>query len=117
MRLPTTRHEDERRVLTEYISDIPFRRAKVIEAKGKCTVGNHWHRDNDSVFYVLRGKANYELKPALSSQARTSRGWLFEGDCLFVPRGMIHTFILLPETIMLEAATEKYDPKDEIPAA
>lgn len=114
MRLPVTRHEDDRRVLTEYISDIPFRRAKVIESKGKVVVGNHWHKNNDSVFYVLKGKANYSLKSAHSSTARESRGWLFDNECLFVPRGMIHTFTLYPNTTMLETATEKYDPQDEI---
>lgn len=114
MRLPTIRHEDDRRILTEYISNIPFKRAKVIESKGKVTVGNHYHKNNDSVFYMLRGKCSYTLKSAHSTVARISRGWLFEGDCLFVPRGIIHTFNLLPETIMLEAATEPYDKEDEI---
>lgn len=114
MRLPVTRHEDERRILTEYISDIPFKRAKVIESKDKVTVGNHYHKNNDSVFYVLKGKCNYHLKSAHSTTAKESRGWLFEGDCLFVSRGIIHTFNLLPETIMLETATEPYDKKDEI---
>lgn len=114
MRLPVTRHEDDRRVLTEYISNIPFKRAKVIESKGKVTLGKHYHKNNDSVFFVLKGKTSYHLKSAHSSTAKESRGWLFEGECLFVPRGIIHTFNLLPSTIMLESATEPYDKEDEI---
>ncbi len=117
MRLPVKRHEDERRILTEYVSDIPFKRAKVIEVKSKTILGNHWHQNNDSVFYILKGKGNYTLKSAQSSTLRTQRGWLFEGECLFVPRGMIHTFELLAGTIMLETATEPYDEKDEIQVA
>ena len=52
MRLHPIRHEDDRRILTEYISDIPFKRAKVIETKGKVTLGKHYHNNNDSVFYM-----------------------------------------------------------------
>jgi len=114
MRLHPIRHEDDRRILTEYISDIAFRRAKVIETKGKVTLGKHYHNNSDSVFYILRGKGVYILKRANDSRAPTSRSWLFEGDCIYVPRGLIHTFELYPGTIMLETASEPFDKNDEI---
>lgn len=114
MKLQPTRHEDDRRILTEYISGIPFKRAKVIETKKKCILGKHYHNESDSVFYVLKGKCNYILKSAHSSTARVKRDWLFEGECLFVARGIAHTFELYPDTILLETASEIYDPKDEI---
>ena len=114
MKLQPIIHEDERRVLTEYVSDIPFRRAKVLQTKGNVTLGKHYHENNDSVFYMLKGKGNYTLKSAHDSKAKVSRGWMFEGDCLFVPRGVIHTFEILSDSIMLECATLPYDAKDEI---
>ena len=114
MKLQPIRHEDDRRVLTEYISDIPFRRAKVLEVKKKCVLGRHYHNDNDSVFYVLKGKGVVELQSAHSRQAHIKRDWMFEGDCLFVARGIIHTFTLYPGTIMLECATLPFNEKDEI---
>ena len=116
MKLPVTKHEDDRRTLTEYISNIPFKRAKIIESKGAVTVGNHYHNNNDSVFYILKGKCAYTLKEA-NSNSPSIRDWMFEGDCLFVPRGMIHKFELLPNTIMLETASEPYEESDEIPAS
>lgn len=115
MNLPTTRHEDERRVLTEYIKDIPFRRAKVLETKKKCVLGNHYHLNSDSVFYVLKGKCSYTLKSRHPRKGMT-RGWLFEGECIFVSRGVIHTFTVWPDTIILEAASEPFDKNDEIQA-
>ncbi len=113
MRLPVIKHDDERRTLTEYISDIPFKRAKIIESKGAVTVGNHYHNHNDSVFYLFKGKAKYLLK---FTDGGLDDDWLFEGDCLFVPRYVIHKFELTPNTIMLETASEPYDPQDEIQA-
>lgn len=114
MKLHPIRHEDHRRVLTEYISDIPFKRAKVIQSKGRVTVGNHYHENNDSVFYLLKGKALMVLKDTAIRGKLLKREWMFEGDCQFVPRGVIHTFTLLEGTIMLETASEPYDAKDEI---
>lgn len=115
MNLPVIKHEDERRVLTEWLSDIPVKRCKVIEAKGKVTLGNHYHNKNDSVFFVFRGKAQWTTRSTRSRTAPVHRGWLHEGESLFVPRGMIHTFVAYPGTVMFEAATETYDPTDEIP--
>lgn len=114
MNLPTIRHEDDRRVLTEYISNIPFKRAKVIETKRKCVLGKHYHNNNDSVFYMLKGKGICTLKSIRRADAPIKRQWLFEGDCIFVPREIIHRFELFPDTILLETASEPFDPNDEI---
>lgn len=115
MNLPTTRHEDNRRVLTEYVHDIPFRRAKVLEVKERSVLGKHYHLNNDSVFYVVKGKASYDLK-SRRPNSKPEHGWLYDGDCIFVPRGIIHTFEVWPNTIMLECASEPFDPNDEIQA-
>lgn len=112
MRINTNKHEDERRVMTEWISNTPFKRCKVLETKTKCFLGKHYHNNSDSMFYMLRGKGIVVLKP--SNEARFSRDWMFEGDCIFVPRGIIHTFELFPNTILLEASSEPYDKQDEI---
>lgn len=112
MRTQPVKHEDDRRVLTEYISDMPFRRAKVIKIKKKCVLGQHYHKKSDSVFYILQGKGSYKLQPV--GTKKITHDWLFEGECLFVPKDVIHTFELYEGTIMLEAASEPYDKEDEI---
>jgi mannose-6-phosphate isomerase-like protein (cupin superfamily) len=112
MRIPVYKHEDERRILIEWNKDIPIKRCKVIQTKDKCILGKHYHNDSDNIFYMLKGKGSYTLRSTISS--RVERNWLFEGDCLFVPRGVVHTFELLADTIMLEAASEPYNKDDEI---
>jgi mannose-6-phosphate isomerase-like protein (cupin superfamily) len=107
------KHEDDRRVLTEWIKDIPFKRAKIIEMKKKEVLGNHYHLKSDSVFYIHKGRGKYILR-SIEPNSRNVTGWLFEGDCIFVPKGVIHTFTLLAGTIMLEAASEPYEKEDEI---
>ncbi len=114
MILPVVTHEDKRRRLIEYISDIPFKRAKVIKVKGeKCILGKHYHNNNDSVFYMLSGKASYVLKPNRPN-AKIEQGWIFDEECIFVPRGVVHTFTVYPHSILLEAASEPFNKEDEI---
>lgn len=113
MKLPVIKHEDERRTLTEWISDIPIKRCKIIEVKGKVILGNHYHHNSDSVFYMMRGKGVVTLRLP-KKDARIKRDWLCEGEGMFVPRGIVHTFELLKGSIMLEAASEPYDSNDEI---
>jgi len=114
MNLRPITHEDRRRRLIEYISDIPFKRAKVIKVKNeKCVLGKHYHLKSDSVFYMLTGKAMYTLK-SNRKDSRLERGWLFEEECIFVPKNVVHTFTVYPNSILLEAASEPYDKADEI---
>src|ERR1035437_2037969 len=111
MKLKPTKHEDERRVLIEYISGVPFKRAKILQTKMDCLLGKHYHKENDSGFYLFKGKGSYLLKPLDGIQ---ESGIFEEGDCLFVPRGVIHTFDLKAGSIMLDTASEILNLKDEI---
>lgn len=112
MNYPTVRHEDNRRTLIEWIKDLPIKCIKTIYVKEKIGLGNHYHLKKDEVFFLAKGKGTYMLTTANSYK----REWIFEGDCVFVPRGTIHTFLLYPDSILLEAATEPYEPSDEIRA-
>lgn len=112
MEHPTIRHEDNRRVLVEWVKDLPIRCIKTIFVKDDSPLGNHYHLKKDEVFYLLKGKGTV----ILTTKTNQTRQWMFEGECIFVPRGTIHTFNLFPDSILLEAATEPYDPVDEIRA-
>lgn len=113
---PVVTHEDKRRRLIEWISDTPVRRCKVIKVKDKkCFLGNHYHEKSDSIFYMLSGKAIFTTQ-LIKGSKRIERGWLFDEDCLFVPKGVAHKFEIFPNSILLEAASEPYDKGDEIPA-
>lgn len=116
MRKPVITHEDRRRRLIEYISDTPFKRAKVIKVKDeKCFLGQHYHTKSDSIFYVLTGKVTF-VTQSIRKGARINRGWLFEEECLFVPKEVIHRFTAYPGTILLEVCSEPFDKNDEIKA-
>ena len=114
MKLQTYRHEDKRRTLIEWIKDIPVRSIKTIYVKEKLPLGVHYHKNKDEVFYLQQGKGIMYLKSAHDSQAKMSREWIFEGECIYVPRGTIHVFELFPGSILLEAATEPFNEHDEI---
>lgn len=110
---PVHRHEDERRILIEWISNFPVKCCKLIEIKSRSILGKHYHLKKDSVFYIYKGKCQYDLKE-MKRNGMVKRGWLFEGESLSVPRNFVHTFDVFPGTIMLEAVTEPYDKEDEI---
>ncbi len=112
MTLPVTIHDDRRRTLVEWINDFPVKCVKTIYVKEKSDLGNHWHAKKDEVFFVAKGKGLCILTTDISQ----TREWLYEGDCVFVGRGTIHTFTMYPDSILLEAATEPYEPSDEIRA-
>lgn len=114
MRLQTYRHEDKRRTLTEWVKDIPIRCVKTIHVKEKIPLGRHYHDNKDEIFYLLKGRGRMFLKSAHKHDALLHKSWVFEGDCIYVQRGTIHVFELLPDSILLEAATESYNEKDEI---
>ncbi len=111
MKLKVIKHEDQRRILTEYISGVSFKRAKVIEVKEKIALGKHYHKESDSVFYLFKGSGWYYLKPLKGDAVENV---FFEGECLFVPKNVVHTFILEKGSIMLETASEIYNQNDEI---
>lgn len=114
MNQKVNKHEDKRRTLHEWIENTPVKCVKTIYVKERMPLGNHYHLKKDEIFYLAKGKGFYVLTNR--STKSYFREWMFEGDCVFVPRGTIHTFELFPGSILLEAATEPYDPIDEIRA-
>lgn len=112
MNLKPQKHEDNRRILVEWVHDMPIKAVKHIFVKEKIALGNHYHLKKDEVFHLLKGKGTVML----TTKDSHTRDWMFEGETVYVPRGTIHTFLLYPDSILLEAATEPYDPSDEIRA-
>lgn len=106
MKSPTVKHEDERRTLVEWVKDIPFKSAKIVIAKNDLPLGEHYHNNKDEVFYLLKGNGTMKLDGVENK--------FTEGDCIFVKRGTMHTFILTAGSILLGVGTEPFDPNDEI---
>lgn len=102
------KHEDDRRILIEWIADEEFRSAKVVIAKSDQAVGDHYHQQKDEAFLLLTGKAKRVI---IGSEEETDvspfRKWV-------VPKGVYHLFELEKGSILLGVASKKFDPNDEI---
>lgn len=103
--LPTHRHEDDRRVLTEWVRDFPLRTCKALEVKQDSILGDHFHKEKDEVFYLLKGSGFVTLD--------SDRTELKVGDVIYAARGVKHTFELAKDSILLEAGNKPFDPTDD----
>ena len=104
--LPVTKHEDKRRILIEYVKNLPIRTCKVILIKEDTIVGNHYHKLKDEVFYLLKGYGSVLLDDKAIYQFN-------EGDIVYAPRGVKHIFNMHKDSIILEAGTEPFDSTDD----
>src|SRR3990167_769450 len=104
-------HEDERRIIIEWISDQQFRTAKAVIGKGSGVVGDHYHNKKDEIFLLFIGHAKRVVigdKEELNVPAL--KRW-------FVPKGTYHLFELEPGAILLGACTKPFDINDELKRA
>ena len=109
MKLQPIKHEDDRRILTEWISDFPIRCCKVLEMKQDGALGNHYHKNKVDTFYLLKGGGTYQIGD--------TQGHLIEGGCYRAENNIPHSFSLKAGSILLEASSTPYDKEDEISIA
>lgn len=109
MKLKVNRHEDDRRILTEWVSDSPIRTCKVLEVKEDCELGNHFHRNKTDHFHLLRGGGSCRIGDVECT--------LTEGGTYVAEKGVPHVFRLWKGSILLESSSTPYDKEDEIPFA
>ena len=101
------KHEDNRRILTEWIADFPISTIKILEVKEDCELGNHYHNKKQDLFFLLKGSGRYKIGDR--------DGTISEGeDEIALPKEP-HTFWLTKGSILLEASTTPYNKQDEIP--
>jgi len=106
MKIPVTKHEDDRRTLYEWVKDSPISTCKVIEVKKDSELGNHYHKYKIDRFFLLKGSGTYTIG--------ASTGKLEEGAAYKADKRVPHTFYLKKGSILLEASSTPYDKKDEI---
>lgn len=103
--LSTQLHEDERRLLIEWVKDFPVKNCKALIVKEKVPLGDHYHKNKEEIFYLLCG-AGEVILDGISTP-------LVFNDIVHVKRGVRHTFLLESGSILLEAGTEPFDPTDD----
>ena len=106
MKLETTKHEDDRRILTEWIKDFPIRTCKVLVMKKDGELGNHYHTRKVDTFFLLKGSGEYKI-------GKDDWQEFNEGDCLMAEMFKPHSFKLKKDSILLEASSKPFDPDDE----
>lgn len=92
--------------MIEWIQNFTVKSCKVAIAKGLTEIGDHYHNNKDEIFYLLSGTGEYKLSPTFKFEP-------LEG-VIFVPRNTWHLFKLSDGAVLLGAATEPFDPNDEI---
>lgn len=101
-------HNDSRRELYEWIEDCSVRSLKAIKMNSNASVGDHFHRHKDEIFFLMIGSAS---KVIIGSEVyldvSAPHKWV-------VPRNTYHVFYLEKDSILLSAATEPFDVDDEI---
>lgn len=105
MKLPIFKHEDDRRLLVEYVHDIPTRNIKVLYIKQDSVLGKHYHKLKDDIFYLIKGSGKYILDEIEEN--------FVEGDSFYVPRGVTHTLKMKAGSIIIESSSEPYEKGDE----
>jgi mannose-6-phosphate isomerase-like protein (cupin superfamily) len=106
MKLKPIKHEDDRRVLIEWIDDFPIRNSKILILKRYCELGNHYHNEKIDTFFLLKGSGSYKIGDEY--------GMIKEGDCFRADVKQSHTFKLKKGSILLEASTTPFNKEDEI---
>ena len=106
-KIKTFYHDDDRRMLVEWIPDIPVRTCKAFFIKKDAILGNHYHNLTEDIFFLLKGSGYYYLDGKEHK--------FKEGQCIRVKKGVGHTLHLTKGSILLEASTLPYDKKDEHP--
>ena len=101
-------HEDDRRILIEWVRDMPLRSPKAIVAKTEEGIGDHYHRNKEEVFFLVRGTAKrVVVGDAEERDVVAPRKWI-------IPRNVYHIFVLEKDAVLISAATDVFSPDDEI---
>jgi mannose-6-phosphate isomerase-like protein (cupin superfamily) len=107
MNFPYTINKDTRRTLHDWGTG-NFKQLKTLYIHEETEIGNHYHRHKDEIFFLASGKF-IELQVGALLLYNVEAPHRVE-----VPRLTFHKFICEPGSILFGAATEEFDPNDEI---
>lgn len=93
-------HSDERRTLED------FPEGKLITAKDKCFLGNHYHKIKTEKFILVKGEGKVSLNDDHPSKLRI-------GEMITVYPTVMHWFSLTPGSVMIGLCSHPYDPTDD----
>lgn len=103
-------HEDDRRALYELGEGGNWKVCKYIEAKEQCVLGNHYHKNKDELFLLVKGRGCFYYGSEHEGFIEKIEVAPFS---LLINRDTYHTFVLDPGSILICLASELHDPKDD----
>ncbi len=101
------KHEDNRRTIYDFAQG-NFKSLKAVFVKERIAIGDHYHKDKDEVFFLAVGCIEELI---LGGVVMTD---VYAPFVIDVPRGLYHSFICAPGSIIFGGATELFNPNDEI---
>lgn len=106
--------EDSRRKLYEFGNGGIWKVGKYIEVNEDCKIGNHYHKNKDELFIIMKGKIGYVLSDANIKGDCAIKQYAGQGDSIYVPRNIYHVFDCTAGTVILGLATELHDDNDDL---
>lgn len=94
------RHEDDRRILESWPE------AKIITAKTKCELGNHYHKIKTELFIVITGKVFLVMHYGTVHKMKL-------GELYTVSPNEKHSFIMSAGSVMIGLCSHPYDQTDD----
>lgn len=92
-------HEDDRRILESWPE------AKIITTKQHCVLGNHLHKVKTEKFILSKGSATVVLDGQQESMKI--------GKIITINPGVVHSFILKNDSVLIGLCSHPYDPSDD----
>ena len=100
-------HKDERRIIYDW-AEGDFKSAKAVIVKKEIPIGDHYHKNKEEEFLLLKGMF-IELQVGKLIQYN-----LKAPKKVIIPKNTYHKFICKKGSILLGTATEFFDINDEI---
>lgn len=104
-------HEDLRRALYEFGEGGTWKVAKYLEVKQECTLGDHYHKNKDELFLLVKGGGILQTMDMDTKLQNTSI--LMAPRSFLISRNTLHTISLYEGSVLMCLASELHDPSDD----
>lgn len=110
-------HEDERRAIFEYNSIESNFSIQSFRIKTKIPLGNHYHKNKEEIFVILKGKGKLITCPVNQEGVVIEEKQKIDicaGSVIKIKSYTAHTFLLEPNSEMICFSSAAFDPNDLI---
>lgn len=104
-------HEDVRRTLYELGEGGVWKVVKYIEVKQDCILGDHYHKNKDELFLLVKGGGILQTMDMDTKLQNASI--LMAPRSFLISRNTLHTISLYEGSVLMCLASELHDPSDD----